>query len=93
MVYKLLKVLYGLKQFFYLWLENLFAFFLKQHAFKQIHVDYSIFMTKTDFNRSIMSIFINNIKIIDIKKNGFIQKIKKSLIAIFLLVVMDFISF
>lgn len=92
-IYKLLKALYSLEQFFCFWFKRLYTCFLKSLSFKEIYADYSIFIINKCLNRSIMNTFVDNIKIINIKKSGFIKKIKEKLIAAFSIVDINFISF
>lgn len=89
---KLLKALYSLKQSCFQF-KRLSTFFLKQLGFKQIYIDHSIFITNADFNRPIVSMFVNDIKIMSIKKNLFIKNVKKKLIIAFLMIKISLISF
>lgn len=83
MVCKLLKALYGLKQAPRLWYKKLWEFLLKGWDLKEINVDYSIFATLSGINSLIVSTFIDNINVIEIKKLGHIKRVKKKLIAVF----------
>ena len=93
MVYKLLKALYNFKQSPHLWYKRLLTFFLKKLGLKHIHANYSIFALGTRLKSLMLSIFINDIKIIMPKDNGIIQQIKTKLTAVFFILVMDIISF
>lgn len=93
MVCKLFKTLYGLKQLPYFLYKRLSAFLLKKLGFICIYADYSIFITKTGLNNPIISIFVNDIKIIGIKKNGFVKKNTVELVTIFLIVDIGSLSF
>lgn len=92
-MYKLLKLLYSLKQSFYLWYKRHSTFFLEQFGLKQTYADHSIFITDTSLKKLIMSMFVDDIQIIGLKRNRFIKKIKKELIAAFSIIDMDLISF
>ena len=72
MVYKLLKALYGLKQSPRLWYKRLSDFLLPKLGLSQINADYSIFVTKAGLNGPIISMFVDNIKIMVPKDSGFI---------------------
>ena len=93
MVYILLKALYNLKQSPRLWYERLSTFFLERLSLKQTHTDYSIFTIDADLDRPIVSMFIENIKIMGPNGSRVIQKVKDELIAVFSMVDMSFISF
>ena len=75
-VCKLLKVLYGLKQSPRLWYEKLFAFLLEKLGLRRTHANYNIFLNKVGRNSPIVSIFINDIKIMGTKESGFIGRVK-----------------
>ena len=72
MVYKLLKTLYSFKQFSRFWYNRVFVFFLEHLSLMQTHIDSNILTTNADLNGPILSTFIFNIKIIDLKGSGFI---------------------
>lgn len=72
MIYKLLKALYSLKQSPRFWYKKLSTFFLECHSLKQIHINHSIFTIDTDLDGPIMSIFVDDIKIMGPKKSRFI---------------------
>ena len=93
MVCKLLKVLYVLKQSSRLWYKRLLDFLLQKLGLSQINADHSIFMTKAGPNSPIISTFDNDIKIMALKKSGFIKRIKAELAAAFSMVDMGSISF
>ena len=93
MVYKLLKALYGLKQSSRLWYKRPSAFLLEKLGLSRIHADHSIFITKTGLNGSIVSTFVDDIKIMGIKRSGFIERVKAELAAAFSIVDMGPISF
>lgn len=86
MVYKLLKVLYGLKQLSRLWYKILSDFLLQKLGISCINTDYNIFMTLIGLDSSIISTFIDDIKIIGIKSSGIIQRVKSVLATTFLMV-------
>ena len=83
MVCKLLKAFYGLKQAPRLWYERLSKFLLEKLGLKQINVDHSIFVSSSGINRPIVSIFVNDIKVIGIKRLGHIKKVKRELASVF----------
>ena len=68
MVCKLFKSLYGLKQSPRLWYEALSTFLLEKLDLKQINADHSIFVTKAGLNGPIVSIFVDDIKIMGPKR-------------------------
>ncbi len=79
MVRKLLKTLYSLKQSPRLWYKRLSTFFLKKLGLKQINADHSIFVTDFGFDGPVVSIFIDDIKIMAPKRNGMIERVKVEL--------------
>lgn len=93
MVCKLLKTLYSLKQSPCLWYKRLTNFLLKKLGLKQINADHSIFVTKASLDRPIISIFVDNIKIITPKNSGMIKRVKLELTFAFFIIDMGFISF
>ena len=93
MVYKLLKALYGLKQLPRLWYKRLSAFPLEKLGLSPIHANHSIFITKAGLNGPIVSTFVDDIKIMGIKRSGFIERVKAELVAAFSMVDMSPISF
>lgn len=94
MVCKLLRVFYnGFKQTLRLWYKGLFKFLLKKLGLKKINEDYSIFVSSAGINGQIISTFINNIKVMGIKRSGHIKNVKKKIAAIFEMVDMGPISF
>lgn len=93
MIYKLLKVLYSLKQSLYLWYKRLSIFFFTKLDLIRIHTNHSIFILEIGIKDSILSIIIDDIKIIVSKRSEIIKKIKQKLIAAFFMVDMGPISF
>lgn len=93
MVCKLLKTLYGLKQSSQLWYKRFSTFFLEKLGLSQMNIDYNIFVIKTDLNGRVVSMFVNDIKIMTPKKSGIIQYMKAELTAIFSIIDMGLISF
>lgn len=83
MVCKLLKALYILKQAPRLWYKQLSQFLLKKLGLKSINADHSIFVTTSKINGLIVSTFIDNIKVMDIKRSGYIERVKLELVAAF----------
>lgn len=92
-VCRLLKALYGLKQSPRLWYERLSGFLLEKLGLACIYADHSIFITKASLNGPIVSTFVDDIKIMGIKGNSFIARVKAELVAAFLMVDMGPISF
>lgn len=88
-----MKVLYRLKQSSRIWYERLSRFLLQKLGLSQINVNYNIFVTEVDLNDPIISIFIDDIKIMAPKETGIIQRIKAKLITAFLIIDIDPISF
>ena len=87
MVCRLLKALYSLKQSPRLWYERLSGFLLEQLGLAHIHADHSIFITKAGLNCPIVS------TIMEIKRSGFIAKVKTELATAFSMVDIGPISF
>lgn len=89
---KLLKVLYGLRQAPKLWYKRLFRFLLEKLGLQRINVNYSIFISSAKINRPIVSTFMNDIKIIEVKDFGVITRVKRELTAAFKMADMGSIS-
>ncbi len=79
MVCKLLKALYGLKQALRLWYERLSKFLLEKLGLKRINADRSIFVTQSKINGPIVRTFGYDIKVIDMKRSGNIERVKREL--------------
>lgn len=92
-VYKLLKALYSLKQSPCFWYKRFSTFFFKKLGLKYIHVDHNIFITTVSLKNPVLSVFINNIKIIVLKNSGIIRRVKTKLTTIFFILDMGLISF
>lgn len=75
-VYKLLKTLYNLKQSSKFWYEQLLSFLLERLDFQKIHVNHNIFIIKASINRLIINIFVNDIKIIRVKRSKTTKNVK-----------------
>lgn len=82
MVWKLLKALYNVNQYLYLWYKKLPIFLLKQLSLRGTYADYSIFTTKTDINMAIVSMFVDDIKIMGTNRSGFIKSLKVELVVV-----------
>lgn len=93
MVCKLLKALYGLKQSPRLWYERLSNSLPQKLGLSRINVDHSIFVTKVGLDGPVISIFVDDIKIMAPKASGIIQQVKAELAAAFSMVDMGPISF
>lgn len=93
MVCKPLKALYGLKQSPHLWYKRLSSFFLKRIGLKQINIDHSIFATSAGLDGPVVSMFVNDIKIMASKESGIIKRVKSELSSAFSMVDMGSISF
>lgn len=93
MVYKLQKALYGLKQSLSLWYKRLATFFLKRLGLKRINIDHSIFITKAGLDGPVVSIFIDDIKIMTSKEIRIMETMKADLTSAFLMVDIGPISF
>lgn len=83
MVCKLLKALYGLKQSPRLWYERFLTFLLKKLGLKRIHADHSIFVSDARLKDPVLSVFVDDIKIMAPKNSGIIQRVKAELTAAF----------
>lgn len=92
-VCRLLKALYSLKQFPWLWCKKLSRFLLKKLGLACIHTDHNIFIIKAGLNSLIVSTFIDDIKVMTWKGSGIIYYVKAKLIVVFLIVDMGPISF
>lgn len=92
-VYKILKALYGLKQSPRLWYERLSTFLLEKLGLSRLHADHSIFTSTAGLNSPVMSVFVDNIKIIGIKESGILKKVKRELTFAFSMVDMGPITF
>lgn len=90
---KLLKILYSLKQALKSWYKRLSKFFLEKLKLQQINTDHSIFISSAEINRPIISIFIDNIKIIGVKNSEVIMRVKQKLTSTFEIANMRLISF
>ncbi len=93
MVCKLLKALYGLKQSPRLWYEQLSTFLLKKLGLKRIHADHSIFVSGEWLKGPVLSVFVDDIKIMAPKDSRIIQRVKTELTASFSMSDMGPISF
>lgn len=93
MVCKLLKVLYGLKQSPRLWYEQFSSFLLEKLGLQRIHADHSIFISKAGINGPVVSTFVDDIKIMGVKRSGMTEKVKRELMSAFSMVDMGPISF
>lgn len=92
-VCKLLKALYSLQQALRFGYKRLTKFLLKKLGLNQINVDYSIFVTIVRINESIINIFVDDIKIIRVKKWCYIKRIKYKLIAAFEIIDIELVNF
>ena len=93
MVCQLLKALYGLKQSLRLWYEVRSTFLLEKLGLKRINADHSIFVTEAGTNGPILSIFVNDIKMMGPKESKMIERVKTELTFAFSMVDMAPISF
>lgn len=93
MVCKLLKVLYGLKQSLRLWYERLSTFLLQKLGLSQINADHNIFVTKAGLNGPVVSMFVDDIKIMAPKESEITQRMKTKLTTAFSIIDMGPISF
>lgn len=82
-IYQIHKIFYSLKQSLRLQYRRLLTFLLEKLELQLINIDHSIFITLLAINRSIISIFVDNIKIMAPKKSDFIKKIKIKLVSVF----------
>lgn len=71
-VYKLLKTFYSLKKLLQLWYKSFLNFLLQKLGFLQINTDHSIFVTKVALDGPLISIFVDNIKIMALKESRII---------------------
>lgn len=70
-----------------------FQLLLEKLGLCQINADHNIFITTAGLNKPIINIFVDNIKIIAIKKSRFIKKVIVKLISSFQMADMGLISF
>lgn len=66
---------------------------LEKLGLNQINADHSIFITAAGINEPIISIFVDDIKIIGVKESGHIKRFKQKLATAFEMVDMGPISF
>jgi hypothetical protein len=92
MVCKLLKALYGLKQSPRLWYERLSTYLLERLGLKKLNADHSIFATPQGVSGPILSVFVDDIKIID-KDKSRVARIKDELASAFKMVDLGPISY
>lgn len=85
--------MYSLKQFPRLQYKHVSSFLLKKLRLFQINANYNIFITKHGLKRPIVSIFINDIKIIGPKRTESIERVKRKLAVVFEIVDIEPISF
>lgn len=83
MVCRLNKVLYNLKQSPRLRYKHLSLFLLEKLGLSQINADHSIFIMQDGLKSSIVSIFVDGIKIMGPIRSGVIEKVKRELTAAF----------
>lgn len=93
MVCKLLKALYGLKQSPQLWYESLSTFLLQKLGLRQTNADHSIFVTNAGLDGPVMSIFVDDFKIMAPKGSEMIKRVKAELAFAFSMADMGPISF
>ncbi len=93
MVCKLLKALYGLKQSLRLWYERLSTFLLQKLGFRRINAGHSIFLTNAGLEGPVVSTFVDDIKIMALKRSGMIEDVKAELASAFSMADMGPISF
>ena len=93
MVCKLLKVLYGLKQAPRLWYKRLSQFLFKKLGLKQINADHSIFVSTSEINGPIVNTFVDDIKVMGVKRSEHIKRVKLKLVVVFEMADMGSISF
>ena len=89
---KLLKALYDLKQSPRLWYERLTGFLFEKLNLHHLHADHSIFATAESFKSSILTSWVDDIKIIA-PSTAMINKVKEELSAAFEMIDMGPISF
>lgn len=92
-VCKLFKALYNLKQSSHLWYEKLSAFLLINLGLTRIPTYHSIFILDAGIKDPVLSVFIDNIKIIAPKGSRIIEIFKQKLSTAFSMVDMESISF
>lgn len=68
-----IKILYNLKQSSQHWYKRFSDFFLEKLGLACIHIDHNIFIMETDFNNSIVNMFIDDIKVMAPKRSRIIQ--------------------
>ena len=71
-IYKLLKILYDLKQSPCLWYKRLSNFLLQKLGLSWINTDHSNFVTKSGLNDLLVSMFVDDIKVMILKESGII---------------------
>lgn len=76
MICKLLKVLYSLKQSFRPWYERPSRFLLERLKSRRINADYNIFVISASLDRPVIRTFVNDIKIMALKRSGMIERVR-----------------
>lgn len=69
-----------------LWYKKLFKFLLEKIGLRQINVNHKIFIIIARIYEPIVNTFIDNIKVIEVKRSGHIEKVKYKLATAFAVV-------
>lgn len=72
---------------------RLSQFLFKKLGFKQINTDHNIFVMTIRINRTIFIIFIDEIKVIGVKRFGHIKQFKLKLVIAFEMIIIGLIGF
>lgn len=92
-VCKQLKALYRLKQVPRLWYKRLFKFLLKKLGLSQINANHSIFVISIRIHGPIISMFVDDIKVMEVKGSGYIERVKHELATVFKMIDIGPINF
>lgn len=93
MVCKLLKAMYGLKQSPCLWYKRFLVFLLTKLGLTRIRANHSIFMSEAGLKGPVLTVFVDDIKIMASKRSGVIERVKMELTAAISIMDIGLISF
>ena len=92
-VCKLWKALYDLKQSPYFWYKRFTAFFFKKLSLKSINADHRVFVIKANLNWLVVNAFVDDIKIMTVKRSEMMKAVKAKLTSTFLMIDINPICF
>lgn len=92
-VYKLLKVLYNLKQSLCFWYKYFSIYLFEKQGLKYIYVNHNIFVLSIELKYFIFCLFVNIIKIMVPKNSKLIERVKAELTISFFITNLSSISY